>query len=357
MTCKKLMAATLLWAALATPAGAFDYNQSVDEIAESPLTAYQTVYLGMPRADFDANFSILPDWTFYGSTVSFTERAERTSVVKNVSVTEGIEIFSADTSAKGKVLAFDNYFKTTDKATAKSIYSRLVATIYSNMENFPVKQSDKEVEWTQDDVSIDLPWHWYLKKLVGSVTSTWKKTTMRRNRRQPERLDLPGCLRSHTAKILIGLDISGSITDAEFRQAIGEVLHLVRCYNHEIIVAECDDEIRRTYRIRTMDDVRGRLDIRGGTAYSPVFAYANTQRVDLVVYFTDGKGEEKLQTPPKGYKVLWVLSGKGDKLSLKKSFGLVKHLTKLPEYDPSLDFDDVEKGGFSMNHQEGISMP
>ena len=65
-----------------------------------------------------------------------------------------IEIFSADTSAKGRVLAFDNYFKTKDKATAKSIYTRLVATIYSNMENFPVKQSDKEVEWKQDDVSI-----------------------------------------------------------------------------------------------------------------------------------------------------------------------------------------------------------
>ena len=153
MMYKKVMASALLWAALTASAGAFDYNQSVDEIAESPLTAYQTVYLGM-RADFDANFSILPDWTFYGSSVSFTERAERTSVVKNVSVTEGIEIFSADTSAKGKVLAFDNYFKTTDKATAKSIYSRLVATIYSNMENFPVKQTSKEVEWTQDDVSI-----------------------------------------------------------------------------------------------------------------------------------------------------------------------------------------------------------
>ena len=105
-----------------------------------------------------------------------------------------------------------------------------------------------------------------------------------------------------------------------------------------------------------MDDVRGRLDIRGGTAYSPVFAFANTQRVDLVVYFTDGKGEAKLQTAPKGYKVLWVLSGKGDHLSLKKPYGLVKRLKKLPEYDPSLDFDDVEKGGFSMNHQEGISM-
>lgn len=206
------------------------------------------------------------------------------------------------------------------------------------------------------DSDKDLPWSWYLKKLVGSVASTWKKTPTRRNRRQPERLDLPGTLRSHTAKILIGLDISGSITDDEFRQAMGEVLHLVRFYNHEIIVAECDDQIRRTYHIRNMNDIRGRLDIRGGTSYEPVFAFANSQRIDLLVYFTDGKGEEKLSVRPHGYKVLWVLSGKGDALSLKNPCGLVKRLKKLPEYDPSLDFDDVEKGGYSMNNQEGISM-
>lgn len=41
-----------------------------------------------------------------------------------------------------------------------------------------------------------LPWHWYLKKLVGSVASRWKRTPMRRNRRQPDRLDLPGKLRA-----------------------------------------------------------------------------------------------------------------------------------------------------------------
>lgn len=207
------------------------------------------------------------------------------------------------------------------------------------------------------DSDEDLPWNWYLKKLVGSVASTWKKTPTRRNRRQPQRLDLPGTLRSHTAKILIGLDISGSITDAEFRQAIGEVLHLVRFYNHEIIVAECDDQIRRTYHICSLKDVRGRLDIRGGTSYAPVVTFANSQRIDLLVYFTDGKGDEKLPVRPHGYKILWVLSGKGDKLSLKQPFGLVKRLKKLPEYDPSLDFDDVEKGGYSMNNQEGISMP
>ena len=152
------------------------------------------------------------------------------------------------------------------------------------------------------DSQEDLPWHWYLKKLVGSVTSTWKRTTMRRNRRQPERLDLPGCLRSHTAKILIGLDISGSITDAEFRQAIGEVLHLVRCYNHEIIVAECDDEIRRTYRIRTMDDVRGRLDIRGGTAVFPGLHLRPIPSASTSSLLHRRQRREKLQTPPKGSK-------------------------------------------------------
>lgn len=207
------------------------------------------------------------------------------------------------------------------------------------------------------DMQHDLPWHWYLKKLVGSVANRMKKTTMRRNRRQPQRLDLPGELRSYTAKLYIALDISGSISDNEFKQAMQEVLHVVRHYKHEITIIECDDEIRRTYAVRCLEDVKSRLDVRGGTAYSPVFEYANTKRIDLLVYFTDGKGEKKLTHSPQGYKVLWVLSGKGDALSLQKSYGLVKKLKPIAEYDPTLDFDDVEKGGFSMNNQEGISMP
>lgn len=203
----------------------------------------------------------------------------------------------------------------------------------------------------------DLPWHWYLKKLVGSVANRMKKTTMRRNRRQPLRLDLPGQLRAYTAKLYIALDISGSISDDEFKQAMQEVLHIVRQYNHEITIIECDDEIRRTYAVRSLEDVKSRLDIRGGTAYSPVFDYANGKNIDLLVYFTDGKGEERLHCKPQGYKVLWVLSGKSDTLSVAQPYGLVKKLKAINDYDPNLDFDDVEKGGFSMNNQEGISMP
>lgn len=175
MMYKKIIAAGLLWTALTASAGAFDYNQSVDEIAANPLTAYQTVYLGMPRADFDGNFSVLSDWTFYGSTVSFTEKAERTSVVKNVSVTEGIEIFSADTSAKGRVLAFDNYFKTKDKATAKSIYTRLVATIYSNMET---SRSNRAIrKWNGNKMTSRSPSPLTAKRTVTATTSSTSAAT------------------------------------------------------------------------------------------------------------------------------------------------------------------------------------
>ncbi|HJE81908.1 MAG TPA: hypothetical protein K8V17_00530, partial [Megasphaera stantonii] len=69
------------------------------------------------------------------------------------------------------------------------------------------------------------------------------------------------------------------------------------------------------------------------------------------------KGETKLAEPPRGYKVLWVLSGRGETLSVQEPWGLVKKLKAIKiEYDPALDFDNVERGGFSMNNQESMHL-
>lgn len=201
-----------------------------------------------------------------------------------------------------------------------------------------------------------LPWHYFLKKLVGSVTSEFKKTMTRRNRRQPDRLDLRGRLRNHKANIFIALDISGSISDAEFKQAMKEVFQIVHCYNHEITIIECDNRIRRIYPVEELTDLKERLNIRGGTQFTPVIEYANDHAIDLLVYFTDGKGENHLEIKPRGYKLLWVISGKGDKLSVDNPYGIIKKLNPLKLDDP-LPFDDVEKGGFSANNQEGASLP
>lgn len=145
----------VLAAAMYIPAGvlAFDYNLSIDEISEHPLTAYNTVYLGMPKKDFALNFSILPDWTFYGSDGT-TEKAERSVTQDGVTVIEGLSIETADGSPAGRVLAFENYFRTTNRKTARDMYARLSATIYSNMEDFPASQNSKEIRWIQNDVTI-----------------------------------------------------------------------------------------------------------------------------------------------------------------------------------------------------------
>lgn len=198
----------------------------------------------------------------------------------------------------------------------------------------------------------ELPWNLYLQRLMGSVESNKKKTITRRNRRQPERLELRGELRSHKAKVVVAIDISGSISDEEFKQAMKEVLSIVKNYNHEITVIECDDEIRQVYQVKSIKDIKDRSKARGGTKFSPVFEYANQNMVNLLVYFTDGKGEDKLKITPRGYQIMWVISGKGETLSLKEPYGAVKKLSKLQIKEDILDQNDVPSGGFSMNYHE-----
>lgn len=200
----------------------------------------------------------------------------------------------------------------------------------------------------------ELPWNLYLNRLMGMVESNKKKTTTRRDRRQPDRLDLRGQLRSHKAKILVAIDISGSISEQEFKKAMLEVLGIVKNYSHDITVVECDDAIERVYKVASEKDLQDRLQTRGATKFSPVFEYANHQNANLLVYFTDGKGEDHLSVAPKGYKVLWVLSGKGEELSLRKPVGVVKKLSRIDIKEENIDAFEVQKGGHSMNNQERI---
>lgn len=198
----------------------------------------------------------------------------------------------------------------------------------------------------------EIPWNIYLKKLMGTLESSKKKTITRRNRRQPNRLDLRGELRGHRAKIAVAIDISGSISDTEFRQAMKEVLSIVKNYNSEVTIIECDSNIKRAYKVKSIKDVRERVATGGGTLFTPVFEYINNSDINLLIYFTDGKGEDRLKITPKGFRTLWVLSGRGEKLSLKEPYGVVKKLKKIEEKEEFIDIHDVRIDGWSMNSHE-----
>lgn len=204
------------------------------------------------------------------------------------------------------------------------------------------------------DTQGEVPWQLYLDKLMGRLESQKKKTMTRRNRRQPERLDLRGHLRGHSVEIAIAIDISGSMSNEEFKQAMKEVFQIVKRYKHAVTIIECDQEIRRVYKVQSVKDLKERFASQGGTLFNPVFSYLNKERVDLLIYFTDGAGEQILRTVPRQYKVLWVLSGRSQQLSLEKPYGIIKKLKEIKVIEEQPDMKDVRQDGYSMNNQEPI---
>ena len=63
---------------------------------------------------------------------------------------------------------------------------------------------------------------------------------------------------------------------------------------------------------------------RGGTWFSPVIEYINKDkyfRDALLIYFTDGGGEEKIPKPLT-YRNIWVLT-ESDELSVEEPYGIV----------------------------------
>ena len=168
-----------------------------------------------------------------------------------------------------------------------------------------------------------IPWSVYLKNYMERYPRGWKKTTTRLDRRQPGRLDLRGKLRDHSINLILVLDVSASISKSEFDIFLKEVLSINRFFKHKINIIEADDHVKRDYFIRSLEDIKPMLERRGGTNFSRTFKYLNEKKVkdSLVVYFTDGMGEEKLKHIPSSYDLLWIVNGK--EISLKKLYGNV----------------------------------
>lgn len=174
----------------------------------------------------------------------------------------------------------------------------------------------------------EITWKDYLKRIIGTLPEGHKKTITRKDRRQPYRLDIRGRLSNRIVKVLIAIDISGSMTDQEIEKSMTEILSIVRNYPFEISVVECDDNIKRIYKVKNIKDVKEKINTKGGTKYSPVFQYIYDKKLrdSVVIFFTDGAGEEELKVKPYNYKTIWVLTGANPQLSIKNPMGPIVKL-------------------------------
>ncbi|MDY4146133.1 MAG: VWA-like domain-containing protein [Bacilli bacterium] len=169
-----------------------------------------------------------------------------------------------------------------------------------------------------------LSWKQILKKYVGTIVAGKRKTRTRLNRRQPERFDLSGRMDEKIIKIVVAIDTSGSVSDEQITKIFNEIFAIIATRKKEITVIECDAEVKKVYKIEKQSDVKLKVAGRGGTCFSPVIEYINKDkyfRDALLIYFTDGYGEEKIPKP-KTYRNIWVLT-ESDYLSVENPYGLV----------------------------------
>lgn len=173
----------------------------------------------------------------------------------------------------------------------------------------------------------EIPWQSILKNILPNLKYGYKKTITRRDRRQPERLDIRGRLPKSDINVIVAIDISASMSDEDIEKILIEVLGITNATKNDVTIIECDNEIRALYNLKSKSDIRKRSKNNGSTKFSPVFKYIsdNNLRNSVLIYFTDGVGEEELLIKPINKKTLWVISG-NEKLSLKEPFGEVKRI-------------------------------
>ena len=233
---------------------------------------------------------------------------------KNNDIGETIDISKAHDVWEESSLNLDSIKDMTKKTAISSYSGKAPKDIVAIINSYSEKA---EISW-QDT----------LKKVIPSLRAGEKKTIMRRNRRQADRLDLRGTLPNNVPEVIVALDISASMSEKEFNKILIEVLEITRTRTNKITVIECDNEIRRVYKIKSKNDIKKRSSKNGSTKFSPVFKYIkeNNLRNSVLIYFTDGVGEKALEVKPFKSNTIWVITG-DEELSLEKPYGIIKRIS------------------------------
>ncbi len=169
-----------------------------------------------------------------------------------------------------------------------------------------------------------IQWQHILRKYVGALPDGFRKTKSRLNRRQPERYDISGRVRSRTVQLVVAIDTSASMTSEMIEKIFVEIFAILKRVKYEVTIIECDAEVQSVYKAKALTDVNLEVNGRGGTSFVPVIEYINSNkkyRDSVLIYFTDGYGDDSIPKP-RTYRNLWVIVD-GQWLSVREPFGEV----------------------------------
>jgi len=150
-----------------------------------------------------------------------------------------------------------------------------------------------------------LDWRRALRLFASSSNRTYLKNTIRRPSKRYG--TTPGIKIRRKQRLLVAVDTSGSVSDAEVQRFFSEIYQIWR-HGAEVMVVECDTAIKRQYLYRghAPDFVMG----RGGTDFNAPLDFANKHfHPDGIVYFTDGYAP--VPRVESRYPVMWLVTPNG----------------------------------------------
>ena len=153
----------------------------------------------------------------------------------------------------------------------------------------------------------------YRKVLAGfraSVLSSKRNLTrMRPNRRSD--FDNMGSIRRFTTKLLVAVDVSGSIGSDDLNHFYSVIIRAFKYGVEKIDVVQFDTTLSEPQSIENAKKQLKKVKVtgRGGTAFQPIFDYAQQHNeYDGLIIFTDGYAEHPTKSMGMRCGVLWVCS-------------------------------------------------
>ena len=123
--------------------------------------------------------------------------------------------------------------------------------------------------------------------------------------------------RNPKLKIVAAIDTSGSISEENFRDFLGEISAAVQNFpDYELTVIQCDEDVRHVEKFsreKPFDKNRSfTVYGRGGTDFQAVFDYVKREKLDpkVLIYYTDGAAA--FPENPRSYPVIWALTKEKD---------------------------------------------
>jgi predicted metal-dependent peptidase len=156
-----------------------------------------------------------------------------------------------------------------------------------------------------------LPWRMLLARYMTAVARDDYNYT-RPSRREGAAI-LPS-LRSAQVDVVVAIDTSGSIGDAEIKEFMAEIDAIKAQVRARITLLACDQSIDpdAPWEFETWDEFKmpKQFSGGGGTSFCPVFDWLDRKgrQPDLLVYFTDAEGRFPRQEAV--FPVIWLVKGK-----------------------------------------------